>query len=654
MDYEYQHILSENPRLMARGYNSIGDCAKRLDMINLHLSTAIERALAVAQHYTVKNKKDYIMSCFQHESVGFVKSMNEVLLRLSNLMPDHNIMWSFRLDASLARCPHRTFSSHLLFFLEGLVFRWAPYCSSAHISLTFESRGKIQYSAPKIHHKHATRVLQITNRCMLRQAVYANPHEMYHHLSSTFDNGDESDDDDDNASTHSAGSSSIYSDKRLNLNLSVNTKPAKCKGEIEHGYLKIIFQPMDITYASKGSPRSRLGNSPMGGKSRKTTNKLPTPQNSPIAKSRKTMESPSKVENEPSPPSKPTALEEFDQQMEQKHRNPNLQEIERAISSLREEETNYLMSTHALSPYTTTRELMHVMDDFLRAIDPNAHASLASAEYFPLLPEPGNIAFMITLPCYFTLPHDQEKPVRYTPASRPNVSKSLSSSFDAAQTPTYDNTTGVSPLLSRTRTSSSDGDSETPVAGYRPHKVFHSRGRMVSSRIFSLKETEEDETESSQVIINSTYGHQSQPILPQRAETEIPSQKSVTKSASLGAKLKLGSEKESKGISNKSSKPRPSEIAATYPSAATTPTSTYYSTPSTPIGTIGSAVNRFISTVVSSVNMFLNVTPRNTVAPEPLGRAFRSNTVSSDTPPSSEQATPDGRAHPIDTPAFVF
>jgi hypothetical protein len=64
--------------------------------------------------------------------------MNSALMGLSQLVTEHSLMWSFRLDASLARCAHYTLHTHLLFFLECLVFRWAPACSTTQISLGFE------------------------------------------------------------------------------------------------------------------------------------------------------------------------------------------------------------------------------------------------------------------------------------------------------------------------------------------------------------------------------------------------------------------------------------------------------------------------------------------------------------------------------------
>eukprot|EP01039_Chlorochromonas_danica_P010848 gene10848-12058_t len=127
------------------------DLLPNFDSINQHLQSAIERALVVAKNYTSTDKTSYYISCFQTESVGFVQTMNTILQGMSKLMPDHMLMWSYAMEPVLAHCAHRTFYAHLVFFLEGLILRWAQYCSSAQVTIQFESHGVIDYYNPRYH-----------------------------------------------------------------------------------------------------------------------------------------------------------------------------------------------------------------------------------------------------------------------------------------------------------------------------------------------------------------------------------------------------------------------------------------------------------------------------------------------------------------------
>eukprot|EP01031_Cornospumella_fuschlensis_P033271 gene33271-40253_t len=51
------------------------------------------------------------------------------------------------MGAEVGGAYHRTFSSHLIFFLEGLLVRWSPHCSSMRVSFSFQSRGAVLYTS---------------------------------------------------------------------------------------------------------------------------------------------------------------------------------------------------------------------------------------------------------------------------------------------------------------------------------------------------------------------------------------------------------------------------------------------------------------------------------------------------------------------------
>lgn len=219
MDEEFEKIR-KSPS-MSRGWGEMATLCNRLEKTYNQLEIAIERALSLAKNYTMTDRKSYYMSCFQSQATGFMKSMNEVLDNLSRIMPEHHLMWSYRLESEdhqhqLAHCSHRTFSSHLLFFLEGLVDRWSTSCSSAHISFTFQPKGKvITYHPPTSRgkRKHADifteeggednagnetqkrrhdHMMKITSNILLKQMIVSNPYQsaLYHHLESTFDDSD--------------------------------------------------------------------------------------------------------------------------------------------------------------------------------------------------------------------------------------------------------------------------------------------------------------------------------------------------------------------------------------------------------------------------------------------------------------------------------
>lgn len=240
--------------------------------------------------------------------------MNTVLHGLSKLIPDHTLMWSFNLEPALTPCSHRTFYAHLVFFLEGLFFRWAEHCSSAQINIEFESQGVI---------------------------------------------------DGNNSGTSSPGgsgsspSSSAPGTPRRGLQASPT-------GRLQHGYLKVYFQPLDLHEGH---------------------------------------EQPIKLHSAFQPPSAMKAFNAIVDLVNMGASGPCNAAAAAAATTAAVAVQPKDVDYHEVyydnsSALIQSLELLRVMSDFLREIDPQATVAIAPSKST----EEHSTMFLISIPCHFILP----------------------------------------------------------------------------------------------------------------------------------------------------------------------------------------------------------------------------------------------------------
>lgn len=390
--------------------------------------------------------------------------MNTVLQGLTKLIPDHSLMWSYNINSSLAHCGHRTFYSHLVFFLEGLVFRWANHCSSAQINISFESHGTIDYYDPQannirsIYHKASdTNALGAAVHSIMNTAMLNNTLNAYHNYIHNVQ-ADEAtpvydpnlinwnDSKNDKALSKgpdpmTASKSSItafnvdeyvfnYDDVGSTATDSVGADVAQLEAmnsSIDIG--AIIDRAKDSSSESDRLDTARTRNPSFQAESDSRSLHCTTDDvgsgsldaNSGIDGSGDGTDSiygagrmklNLKIDTDVEPVNKDKGHIQYGYLRILFQPLDLVMDEEGGISSKNESSLPQSIGGFAtnISPLLNTAELMRVLGDFLYEIDTKAVVSLAPKHFMRTLPEPNSIAFMIVLPCYFKITEKERAP----------------------------------------------------------------------------------------------------------------------------------------------------------------------------------------------------------------------------------------------------
>lgn len=116
------------------------------------VNNSVERILAVAKGYFLKDQETYIKTCSELVGIGLVEKINKTLKQLSQKLPSNSILWCFKVDTILAHAAHRTFYHHLTLFLENIIYYWSRYCSTTQMFICFEpiERNELPVRIPNV------------------------------------------------------------------------------------------------------------------------------------------------------------------------------------------------------------------------------------------------------------------------------------------------------------------------------------------------------------------------------------------------------------------------------------------------------------------------------------------------------------------------